>query len=215
MAFPDHKISAFAHKIADLADQPNLPPDELKSLFDSSPEELRVAHNAACDEAERLNARVEGIVAQTFTDTVSKSMLSDELAAELDEKITQAPLDSAVETLTAADAAEAAARAEADTALETAIAGKCKITYGSYEGSRTTPTSYGRIVYLGFTPRAVFLCNEHGYLYTDNGLYGCLLVPGQTVFTMNKIVENGFQVGYYGASRTDNSGTTYYYIAFM
>ena len=42
MSFSDHKITAFTHRIADLPDQPNLPADELKARFDSSPEELRV-----------------------------------------------------------------------------------------------------------------------------------------------------------------------------
>ena len=83
MAFSDHKIAAFAHKITDLPDQPNLPADELKARFDSSPEELRQAHNALCDDADRLDDRVSGIIAETFGDTISKSMLSDELAASV------------------------------------------------------------------------------------------------------------------------------------
>ena len=84
MSFSDHKITAFIHKIADLPDQPNLPADELKARFDSSPEELRAAHNAVCDDADRLEARVAGIVAATFGDSIDKSMLSDELQDEID-----------------------------------------------------------------------------------------------------------------------------------
>ena len=83
MSFSDHKITAFTHRIADLPDQPNLPADELKARFDSSPEELRVAHNAVCDDAARLEARVEGIVAETFGDTITESMLSQELSADM------------------------------------------------------------------------------------------------------------------------------------
>ena len=86
MAFSDHKIAAFTHKITDLPDQPNLPADELKARFDSSPEELRQAHNALCDDADRLDDRVSGIIAETFGDTISKSMLSDELQDEIDAK---------------------------------------------------------------------------------------------------------------------------------
>ena len=79
MAFSDHKITAFTHKITDLPDQPNLPADELKARFDSSPEELRQAHNALCDDADRLDDRVSGIIAETFGDTITEDMLSDEL----------------------------------------------------------------------------------------------------------------------------------------
>ena len=44
MSFTDHKITQFVHRIVDLPDQgPNLPADELKARFDSSPEELRQA----------------------------------------------------------------------------------------------------------------------------------------------------------------------------
>ena len=70
MSFSDHKITQFTHRISELADQPSLPADELKARFDSSPEELRVAHNAVCDDADRLEARVEGIVAETFGDAI-------------------------------------------------------------------------------------------------------------------------------------------------
>ena len=70
MSFSDHKITQFAHKITDLPDQPSLPANELKARFDSSPEELRQAVNGICDEASRLEARVEGIVVDTFGDTI-------------------------------------------------------------------------------------------------------------------------------------------------
>ena len=90
MSFSDHKITQFTHRISELADQPNLPADELKARFDSSPEELRESVNGICDDAARLEARVEGIVVETFGDTIDKSMLSTELAAELDAKAEEA-----------------------------------------------------------------------------------------------------------------------------
>ena len=83
MSFSDHKITAFQHKITDLPDQPSLPANELKARFDSSPEELRQAVNGICDDASRLEARVEGIVVDTFGDTITEEMLSDELDAAL------------------------------------------------------------------------------------------------------------------------------------
>ena len=92
MSFTDHKITAFAHKIADLPDEPQLPAADLKSRFDACPEELRQSLNAVCDDAARLEARVEGIVVDTFGDTIDKEMLSDELAAELDGKINETDL---------------------------------------------------------------------------------------------------------------------------
>ena len=92
MSFTDHKITAFAHKIADLPDEPQLPAADLKSRFDACPEELRQSLNAVCDDAARLEARVSGIVVDTFGDTIDKEMLSDELAAELDAKVVKSDL---------------------------------------------------------------------------------------------------------------------------
>ena len=83
MSFTDHKITAFAHKISDLPDEPQLPAADLKSRFDACPEELRQSLNAVCDDAARLEARVEGIVVDTFGDTITEDMLSDELSANM------------------------------------------------------------------------------------------------------------------------------------
>ena len=92
MSFSDHKITAFTHRIADLPDQPNLPADELKARFDSSPEELRESVNGICDDAEALESKVDSIITQTFEGTIDREMLSDELAAELDALTTAMPL---------------------------------------------------------------------------------------------------------------------------
>ena len=91
MSFTDHKITQFQHRIADLPDEPQIPAADLKSRFDACPEELRQSLNAVCDDAARLEARVEGIVVDTFGDTIDKEMLSDELAAELDKLSTAMP----------------------------------------------------------------------------------------------------------------------------
>ena len=92
MSFSDHKITAFTYRIADLPDQPNLPADELKARFDSSPEELRTAHNAVCDDAQTLSNKVESIITQTFEGTIDREMLSDELEADLTALETAVPL---------------------------------------------------------------------------------------------------------------------------
>ena len=199
MSFSDHKITAFTHKIADLPDQPNLPADELKARFDSSPEELRQSLNAICDDAARLDTRVSGIVAETFGDAIPKSMLSDELAAELDAKATQTALDAE----TAAREAEAAARESADSALstrvsslESAVPQKCQIYIGTYTGDGAT----SRTISLGFRPKAVLVYCE-GYIgYNDGRIQGGLILDG-TPMTFSsayqpaaEIISSGFIV---------------------
>ena len=72
MSFSDHKITQFTHRISELADQPNLPADELKARFDSSPEELRQGLNAVCDDAQTLSNKVDNIITQTFEGVVDK-----------------------------------------------------------------------------------------------------------------------------------------------
>ena len=154
MSFSDHKITQFTHRITDLPDQPNLPADELKARFDSSPEELRAAHNAVCDDAARLEARVEGIVVDTFGDTIDKSMLSTELAAELDAKAVES---SVVSRITAEQTARESADASLNnrvTTLETEMPQKVEIYVGTYSGTGDSNTQ--RIT-LPFTPKAVLV----------------------------------------------------------
>ena len=158
MSFSDHKITQFTHRISELADQPNMPADELKARFDSSPEELRAAHNAVCDDAARLEARDEGIVVDTFGDTIDKSMLSTELADELDAKATQTALAEVSADVTA----EAAARAGGDSALssrvsslESSVPQKARVYYTSYTGN-----SGSRSFSLSFSPKLVILASD-------------------------------------------------------
>ena len=165
MSFSDYKITQFTHRITDLPDQPNLPADELKARFDSSPEELRQSVNGICDDAARLEARVEGIVAETFGDTIDKSMLSTELAAELDAKATQ----TARSEVSADVTAEAAARESGDSALsgqisslQTTVAQRARVVYGTYTGNGTE----NRAVSVGFAPKLVYICRtDAAYFY--------------------------------------------------
>ena len=160
MAFTDHKISAFAHKISDLADQPNLPPDELKARFDACPEELRQAVNAICDDADRLDERVTGIVAGTFGDTITEDMLSEELQAELGAKADQTAVTQQISL-------ETAARESADTALdtrltslETSLPEKCEILLQTYSGNSQADQS----IRFEYTPKAVVIsCRNAGF----------------------------------------------------
>ena len=150
MAFTDHKIAAFTHTISDLADQPNLPPDELKARFDACPEELRQAVNAICDEAAALDGKVSGIITGTFGDTIPKSMLSEELQAELDAKATQASVSSLMDEESAArEAGDAGLQAQLDDHTDT-LAQKVEIYLGTVAGSEGAQT-----IDLPFVPKAV------------------------------------------------------------
>ena len=206
MSFTDHKITQFVHRVVDLPDQPNLPSDELKARFDSSPEELRVAHNALCDDADRLDDRVSGIIAETFGDTITKSMLSDELADEIDAKATKAELDSEIETL-----------ASADTALGNKLLQKCEVVLGSYQGDGNDE----KTITLGFAPLAVIVISQRGSLYESRlgrGYGGFALANSPAKYGSSNFVlctENGFKVFYDSADDVwSNSTETYHYLAF-
>ncbi len=204
MSFSDHKITQFTHKITDLPDQPSLPANELKARFDSSPEELRQAVNGICDEASRLEARVEGIVMDTFGDTIDREMLSEELAAELDAKITQADL-----------AAETAAREAADSALgsriesaNTTAASKCQLYIGTYTGTG----SYPRTVYTGFTPRAVIVSPQAAMDYGEYGTGGAVITQDGSDSRFSRIISGGFELR--ATNNPNAEGIAFYYLAF-
>ena len=227
MAFSDHKIAAFTHKITDLPDQPNLPADELKARFDSSPEELRQAHNALCDDADRLDDRVSGIIAETFGDTIPKSMLADELQDEIDAKATQTALAAEVDTLEAADSAEAAARQSADNALstrvsslESAVPQKCQVYVGTYTGN----DAESRVISLGVRPKAVLVLYRGISMSSSSYSYGGLATSGRPVtvgpvtdtsrYNVVEIVSNGFRVYKGDMAGSNIQDTVYVYIAF-
>ena len=206
MSFSDHKITQFAHKIADLPDQPNLPADELKARFDSSPEELRQGLNAVCDDAARLEARVEGIVVETFGDTIDKSMLSTELAAELDAKAIESSVASRITAeQTARESADAALDARLDT-VEAELPQKLEIYVGTYYGTG----SGNNTITLPFTPKAV--------LVSPNGNSKArLIVPGYNA-QQDDLSYTGHLSGntmvLYNSLNISNS-YPHYYIAFV
>ena len=180
MSFSDHKIEQFTHRITDLPDQPNMPADELKARFDSSPEELRRSVNGICDDADSLEARVEGIIAETFGDTIDKSMLSTELAAELDAKAVESSVASRITAeQTAREGADASLNNRVIT-LETEMPQKVEIYIGTYRG---TGNSNIQSITLPFTPKAV--------LVSPNGNSKARLVlPNQPA-----IGDDGYYVG--------------------
>ena len=188
MSFTDHKITQFAHRVADLPDEPQIPAADLKSRFDACPEELRQSLNAVCDDAARLEARVEGIVVDTFGDTIDKEMLSDELAAELDGKATQSAL-----------ASETAARESADDGLQTQIAEKCEVYFGSYTGQKHYSDVTPQQINLGFEPSVVMVAKSSGNLQSERTTMGVFMkdfpmryFAGEDWYA--RTTENGFEV---------------------
>ena len=168
MSFTDHKITQFVHRIVDLPDQPNLPADELKARFDSSPEELRQAVNGICDDADALESRVDGIVEGSFAGAVTEALLAPELAAKLNGAATTA-------AVTAQVSAETTARESADTALDT------RVTY--LEGRVTNFTQVhaqlykgngaaSREIYLGFEADVIFIMQNSNRTNRSNLITG-------------------------------------------
>ena len=223
MSFSDHKITAFTHKIADLPDQPNLPADELKARFDSSPEELRKSLNAVCDDADSLENRVDSIITQTFEGVVDKSMLAESLAAELDAKATQTALSAEQTAREDADSSLSSRLSAAESSITThtgQIAQKCQIYFGTYTGNGAA----SRTVSLGFRPKAVFVLSEGYFMYWNASTSGGLAVDGAPVQIDNltgggqstalAVAPTGFMVGQVNNASTNAQNTVYHYIAF-
>ena len=221
MSFTDHKITQFTHRIVDLPDQPNLPADELKARFDSSPEELRQAVNGICDDATTLSGKVDSILAETFDGVVEKSMLSEALADEIDAK--------AVETSVASRfTAEQTARENADTSLntrvttlETELPQKCEVYIGTYTGNGAA----SQLITLGYKPALVLVLESGARIYNYDGksdFYGGMALPGHPAsvngMTAVRVENTGFRV-YYGwnsestmCARTNSANETYHYL---
>ena len=200
-SFSANKSTQISHKTTDLPNLPSLPANELKARFDSSPEELRQAVNGICDEASRLEARVEGIVVDTFGDTIDREMLSEELAAELDAKATQVGL-----------AAEQQAREALSgrvSALENAVPQKSEMYFGTYTGTG----SYPRTLSIGFTPKAVIIGHKDGLIADETAVYSTLMLQGYKTDYCG-IVSNGFTLYEYKYSKLNYNGAQFYYIAF-
>ena len=238
MSFADHKIQTFTKKITALADQHNMQPDELKAYFDSSPEELRQAHNSLCDAltaptaaanigfaqtagvpAGTVQAAIENVQSQVTAAIIgsipSGSIDGDKLAQDVRDRLT------AIET---AAANETNTRAGADTNLQNQInthtaqlssltSGKCEIYCGTYTGNGAAQQD----IYLGFAPKAVFIL----YNGTQTGSYeicGGLAIAGSPLIINNQncIVPSatGFSVYQNTYVTTNMKNGLFYYLAF-
>ena len=101
--------------------------------------------------------------------------------------------------------------------LETALTSKIGIIFGSYTGNDVN----GRTINLGFTPVAVYLCEQGGLAGVIPGstyCYGGLMTTDLPIKLDDQkaaeIVENGFKVYSDVYIRTNFRTTVYYYIAF-
>ncbi|WP_087065086.1 hypothetical protein [Intestinibacillus massiliensis] len=186
--FENHKIPAFARRLADLPDEPQLSAGELKAYFDSSPEELRRAVNGVCDDAAALEGRVDGIVERTFGGAVKEGMIDAGYRGTLATKGDLAALQTNVAT-----------------AITQAAAQKCGATAGTYQGNG----SLSHDIELGFVPLSVIVADPTADSGTTATISFCGLgVPGQSAGSV-VLTETGFMVRL-GLNR---NGHVYVYLA--
>ena len=209
----NYTIPAFSEPITSLPDTPTCEAAELKRRFQAPADEVREAHNALAEAHEALDTKVESIVTETFAGAIHESMFDTELTEKLNGKAEQTALST-----------ETSARISADTALQSSLAQKCEVYFGTYTGDGTE----NRIISLGFTPIAVLLLKADGRTYYDRHYYGGLAFTdnpvtvsiSQSNYDVVKIVANGFQVTYYyhpnssSGAESNASGETYFYLAF-
>lgn len=101
----------------------------------------------------------------------------------------------------------------------TKLDGAAKVTFGSYTGDGES----SRLIPLGFTPAAVYLCRNDGTDTTEYGFCGGLAMPGLPAFYTAScpqlaVEKGGFRVKNASAGSRQIMGnvlnTVYYYMAF-
>lgn len=243
MSFTDHKLETFTRKISDLPDEPKLLPNELKAYFDSSPEELREAHNDLCTSLDEIQASMvhftmtAGVPEENVQDAIEnvQEQLTDAIMGNIpsgsvtQDKLAQDVRDrfSAIES---AATTEASARASADSNLQNQInthtaqiATKCELYTGTYTGNGASAQN----INLGFHPKAVIIMYE-GFLLEsmfntgDKNAYGGIAIEEWNNAGI-MLTSNGFQVrerttydpdSSIDSFRVNTSGNTYVYLAF-
>ena len=213
MSFTDHKITQFTHRIVDLPDQPNLPADELKARFDSSPEELRQAVNGICDDATTLESRVDGIVEGSFAGAVTEALLAPELAAKLNGAATTAAVTAQVSAeTTARESADTALDARVD-ALETSVPQKVEIYTAGYIGNGASSRTFG----VGFEPKAVIIVQNSYQMHDSNIITGGIILDMKPIMsgsaTGAELTDSGFTVYQNGNMQLNTNDALYYFIA--
>lgn len=234
MDFSANKQDTYEKRIASLPDQPNMQPNELKAYFDSSPEQLRQAHNGLCDALTEVTSNASAAANLGFQRTAG--VPADDVQAAVEN--VQAQLDAAVmgnipsgsvdgdklaqDVRDRFIAIENAARSEASTrssgdlnlqnqinAHTTQLAAKCEVVFGSYSGNGQA----SQFISLGFSPKAIIVAQSDGTMINGNRIQGGFVLPGASG---GVVIEGlGFRA-LYSDDRywTNVYNRQYYYIAF-
>lgn len=189
MGFESYRQGAFTKRLADLPDQPNMQAAELKTYFDSSPEELRQALNRLCDALGEFSAAAKlgytasaGVPAQTVQDAIenvqkqvrdasvgklpSGCVDGDKLAQDVRNRLTA--IEHAAESETnARTAVDADLQTDMNT-VKTTLTVKTACHFGTYTGDGTEK----RTISLGYHPKAVLVFREGCYTGYSSAIYG-------------------------------------------
>ena len=235
MGFESYRQGAFTKRLADLPDQPNMQAAELKTYFDSSPEELRQALNRLCDALGEFSAAAKlgytasaGVPAQTVQDAIEnvQQQLRNASVGQLPsgcvdgDKLAQDVRDRFTSIATSVNQ-EAAAREKADTALQqnqvamaSTLALKAEVTAAAYVGDGQTKRAFN----LGFQPKAVILMREGHYTHYSNTIYGGIATQDKPIAYSDRnalaITENGFEVLQMAGCMLNQDTCSYTYVAF-
>ena len=234
MGFESYRQGAFTKRLADLPDQPNMQAAELKTYFDSSPEELRQALNRLCDALGEFSAAAKlgytasaGVPAQTVQGAIenvqkqvrdasvgklpSGCVDGDKLAQDVRDRFTA--IENSVQT-------EAATRSNMDATLQQRLeqAGqvltcKAEITASHYIGDGQV----NREIKLGYRPKAVLLFREGYYTSYGNAMYGGLATDGSPVMYGERIAlgitDEGFEILHNSSCAMNQNTCVYTYLA--
>ena len=227
MDFSANKQDTYEKRIASLPDQPNMQPDELKAYFDSSPEEIRQAHNGLCDALTEATSstsaaaglgfqRTAGVPADNVQDAIEdvQSQLTDAVLGNIpsgsvtNDKLAQDVRDHFT-TIENAAASEASTRASADSSLQSQInthtsqissltTAKCEVVFGSYTGDKAAE----RTITLGFTPSAVISVDKCGTIGDGAYKWGGMVIRNHPHDGSGiTLCDNGFKVYYSESER--------------
>lgn len=237
MDFSANKQDTYEKRIASLPDQPNMQPNELKAYFDSSPEQLRQAHNGLCDAlteatssasaaanlgfqrtagvpADNVQAAVENVQAQLDAAVMGKipsgSVNGDKLAQDVRDRF---------DAIESAAASESSTRASTDSSLQKQInthttqitsltSAKAEFVMGTYSGNNQPE----RVISLGFTPKVVIVSDNGGRMIVLNYITGGIVTEQNNPSTgALQICSGGFKVRYSDAERylTNSSSSNY------
>ena len=235
MGFESYRQGTFTKRLADLPDQPNMQAAELKTYFDSSPEELRQALNRLCDALGEFSAAAKlgytasaGVPAQTVQDAIEnvQKQVRDASVGKLPsgcvdgDKLAQDVRDRFTSIATSVNQ-EAAAREKTDTALQqnqvamaSTLALKAEVTAAAYVGDGQTKRAFD----LGFQPKAVILMREGHYTHYSNTIYGGITAQDKPIAYIDRnalaITENGFEVLQMAGCMLNQDTCSYTYVAF-